>query len=467
MDRASGSRSQPTDRRRCSRRTLLTLSGVGLTGTLAGCTGSESDDSGETPAGENGDENGTDESSTEDSAGFDASFLGESASSHVGATDGFADASWLSETEPEVYTVTSLEGSGEGSLREAIDRRGPRIVVFEVGGVVDLEGASIEVDRPGLYVAGQTAPSPGITIIRGGIRVDADNVLLQHIRVRPGDEIPSEIDCLSNAGGSNVIFDHCSASWGTDESVSTNSGREKPDITFSNNLIAECLNDSIHPKGAHSYGTLVMDRSKRVTIAGNLWANTVARHPRLKGGTSSVVANNVGYNFERALNLGGGVDDETTASIVGNYYRAGPRTPTDDAVVGTTYTDAKGPITAYIAYNETDPSSMPVTGNEGGITMASQRPLWPDDLKTVRGGQAYDTVLSGVGARPADRTAHDERILEHVREGMGAIIDSQEDVGGYPDLEETTHALDVPDEGVGEWLAQWARAVEDPAASPL
>ncbi|QRV17982.1 hypothetical protein JMJ58_23660 (plasmid) [Haloterrigena salifodinae] len=71
-------------------------------------------------------------------------------------------------------------------------------------------------------------------------------------------------------------------------------------------------------------------------------------------------------------------------------------------------------------------------------------------------------MLSGVGARPA----HDERILKHVCEGTGAIIDSQEDVGGYPDFEEMTHALDVPDNGLDEWLAQWARAVEDPAASP-
>lgn len=109
---------------------------------------------------------------------------------------------------------------------------------------------------------------------------------------------------------------------------------------------------------------------------------------------------------------------------------------------------------------------MPVTGNGGGITMASQRPLWPDGLETVRGQQAYEAVLSGVGARPADRTEHDERILEHVRNGTGAIIDSQAEVGGYPDLTETTHTLDVPGDGLGEWLAQWARAVEDPGASP-
>ena len=464
MDRASGL-TDVTERRRLSRRTLLAVSGLGFTGALAGCSSDEPSDE-STPTDGNGDENGTDESTDPEQSGFDPSFLAESASSHVGATDGFADAAWLEGADPDVYRVTSLEGAGEGTLRWAIDQRGPRIVVFEVGGVVDLEGDSLEVDRPGLYIAGQTAPSPGITVVRGGISVDADDVILQHLRVRPGDDLPAPVDGIGNDGGSNVIVDHCSVSWGTDESISTNSGPHKPDITFSNNLIAECLNNSIHPKGAHSYGTLVMNRSKRVTIAGNLWANMVGRHPRLKGGTSSVVANNVGYNFERALRLGGGVDDETTASIVGNYYRAGPRTSTGDAVVGTTYTDARGAITAFVAFNETDPSSMPVTGNGSGITMAERRPLWPDGLGTVGAQQAYETVLSGVGARPADRTHHDDRIVAEVREKAGAIIDSQTDVGGYPDLAETTHSLDVPDDGLDEWLAQWARAVEDPAASP-
>ncbi|WP_121743346.1 hypothetical protein [Natronorubrum halophilum] len=148
-----------------------------------------------------------------------------------------------------------------------------------------------------------------------------------------------------------------------------------------------------------------MDRSKRVTIAGNLWANTVARHPRLKGGSSSVVANNVGYNFERALNLGGGVDDETTATIIRNYYRAGPRTPTDDTVIGTTYTDAQGPITAYIAYNETEPNSMPVSGAGSGITMADKRPCGPTDWKPFRDGRPTKPCsrVSGL-VPPTERT---------------------------------------------------------------
>ncbi|WP_255681385.1 hypothetical protein [Natrinema sp. SYSU A 869] len=241
MDRPSSGTARLGRRYRFGRRNLLALTGTALTGTVAGCSTLKSSADDSTP------ESG--ETDSDDSSGFDADFLADSANSHIRATDGFADASWLAGTAPDVLTVTTLEGSGEGSLRWAIDQRGPRVVVFEVGGVVDLEGESLAVDRPGLYVAGQTAPSPGITLIRGGLSVDADNVIVQHVRVRPGDDIPAEIDCLSNAGGSNVIFDHCSVSWGTDESVSTNSGPEKPDVTFSNNLIAECLNDSIHPKG--------------------------------------------------------------------------------------------------------------------------------------------------------------------------------------------------------------------------
>ncbi|ELZ15391.1 hypothetical protein C477_16930 [Haloterrigena salina JCM 13891] len=135
------------------------------------------------------------------------------------------------------------------------------------------------------------------------------------------------------------------------------------------------------------------DRSKRVAVAGDLRTNSVDRHLRRKRGTNSVVANNAGSHFGHALNPGVDIGDETIASIDENYYRAGPRTSAGEAVTGTTDTDAKGPITAYIASHETDPSSIPVTGNGDGIRMVSRRPLRPDDLETVRGRQVYDAVL--------------------------------------------------------------------------
>ncbi|MFC7141899.1 polysaccharide lyase family 1 protein [Halosimplex aquaticum] len=484
-ERRRDSDSDRTHRPAISRRRLLAIAGLGAAGATAGCNGLGGDatptpdpDGGNDPADspastptatatpeatETAAETSTaTETSTQTSvaSGFDADTLAESPSSHVAPADGFADASWLSGALPDVVKVTTLDASGEGSLRWALNQPGARIVVFEVGGVIDLGGQSLAVSRPNVFVAGQTAPSPGITIIRGGLTIGADNVILQHLRVRPGDDLSGPVDCIGNEGGSNVIVDHCTATWGSDESISTNAGAENPKVTLSNNLIAECLNDSIHPKGEHGYGTLVMDRSKQVTIAGNLWANNVARHPRLKGGSTSVVVNNVAYNYERALNLGGGVADETRASVVGNFYAAGERTDPDDPVIGTTYTDADGPVTAFVAYNETDPSSIPITRDGTRIDLVSERPLWPDGLAAVRGEAAYENALSASGARPADRDAIDERIVSDVDARAGGVIDSQEEVGGYPDPEPTERELDVPESGLAEWLREFTLAVE-------
>lgn len=466
MDSESSESDRSDEQRDSSadRRTLLKLAGAGVTSTLAGCSSFGSTDDTETTTDAQPTSNETTESSetttASQSVGFDVTHARTSPSSHVAPTDGFADLSWLAGREPAVHKVVTLDGAGKGSLRWALEQQGTRIVVFEVGGVVDLDGDSIALTDGNVFVAGQTAPSPGITLIRGGISIEADDVLLQHLRVRPGDDLSGPIDAIGNQDGSNVIVDHCSTSWATDESISTNSGANNPDVTFTNNLIAESLNDSIHPKGEHAYGTLVMDRSRQVTIAGNLWAHNVGRHPRLKGGTSSVVANNVMYNFERGTNLGGGVSDETTASIVGNYYRGGEQTPESDAVIGATFTDASGGVRAYVAYNETDPSSMPVTGSATSLTLTNERPLWPERLQSVTGGQTYENVLASVGARPSDRTPHDERIVADVRERTGAVIDSQADVGGYPELESAERQLDVPDDGLAEWLHQYTVAVE-------
>ncbi len=481
-ERGPDSDSDGARRSAISRRRLLAISGVAAASAMAGCNafGGDSSPSDTGPTAEPTDSPTPTPAATPTpdatqtaaetptatetpdqttiASGFDAGTLGESPSSHVAPTDGFADATWLSGALPDVVKVTNLDASGEGSLRWALGRPGARIVVFEVGGVIDLDGDTLTVSRPNVFVAGQTAPSPGITILRGGLHVNADNVILQHLRVRPGDELSGPIDAIGNDGGSNVVIDHCTATWGTDETISTNSP-DAPDVTISNNLIAECLVDSIHPKGDHSMGTLVMNNSDNVTIAGNLWAHNVGRHPRLKGGTSSAVVNNVMYNFDRGTNLGGGVSDETTASIVGNYYRAGTITDESDPVIGATFTDADGPVRAYIAYNETDPS-MPVVDQGAPIEALSERPVWPDGLTTRRGSDAYESVLAGVGARPADRTDHDRRIVADVRDRSGSPIDSQDDVGGYPELAPTTRELSVPDENLAEWIREFTVTVE-------
>ena len=117
-----------------------------------------------------------------------------------------------------IIRVTNLNKSGEGSLKAALQATGPRIVVFEAGGVIDMEEGVLKIDQPFITIAGQTAPDPGITIIRGGISIVTREVILQHIRVRPGEAGHTkkegwEIDGIATAGGAwNIIIDHCSAS---------------------------------------------------------------------------------------------------------------------------------------------------------------------------------------------------------------------------------------------------------------
>ena len=167
-----------------------------------------------------------------------------------------------------ILRVTTLAASGPGSLRAAIETRGPRIIVFEVGGVVDLARTTIDIREPYLTVAGQTAPSPGVTLIRGGIDIRTHDVVLRHIRIRPGADGDAkrsgwESDAISTIAARNVIVDHCSLSWAPDENLSASGPRftgatpeawragTSRNISFSYNLLAEGLADSTHPKGEH------------------------------------------------------------------------------------------------------------------------------------------------------------------------------------------------------------------------
>jgi hypothetical protein len=127
----------------------------------------------------------------------------------------------------KIIRVTNLQSSGEGSFREAVSMAGPRIIVFEVGGVINLDKEHITIDEPHITIAGQTAPSPGITFIRGSIIIYSHDVIIRHIMIRPGDagqpkKSGWEPDGMTTVGGNayNVLIDHCSATWSVDENIS-------------------------------------------------------------------------------------------------------------------------------------------------------------------------------------------------------------------------------------------------------
>ncbi len=190
----------------------------------------------------------------------------------------------------QIIRVTNLDASGPGSLRAAIEAEGPRIVVFEVGGVIDLGRQTLVLRNPFITIAGQTAPSPGITLIRGGIDIRGHDVIVQHIRIRPGSaggEWMSgwDEDGIATVGAYNVIIDHCSLTWATDENLSASGPRftgstpeewrrgTSHNITFSNNLNGESLAYSTHSKGEHSKGSLLHDNVTGLLIVGNLYAH--------------------------------------------------------------------------------------------------------------------------------------------------------------------------------------------------
>ncbi len=212
-----------------------------------------------------------------------------------------------------IVRVTNLNPDGPGSFKAAVERKGPRIVVFEVGGVIDLGLSTLTISEPYLTIAGQTAPSPGITLIRGGVDIKSHNIIIQHIRVRTGASGSAkrsgwEADAMSTVGARNVIVDHCSMTWGLDENLSASGPRftgkgvedwrngTSHNITFSYNLLAESLANSSHPKGEHSKGTLIHDNATGILIYRNVYAHNYERNPLLKGGVQAAVVNNLIFN---------------------------------------------------------------------------------------------------------------------------------------------------------------------------
>jgi hypothetical protein len=373
--------------------------------------------------------------------------------------------------------VTTLASSGPGSFSEAIALAGPRVIVFEVGGIIDLNLARLQIREPFVTIAGQTAPSPGITLIRGGLIVATHDVRIQHLRVRMGDAgtAPAsgfEPDVTTDgADAHDIVFDHVSVAWGVDENLSVSGPRfdgpagTSHSVTIKNSIIAEGLNESVHVKGSHSMGTLIHDYASDIAVLGNLYAHNNERNPWFKAFATGVIVNNVVYDPGIwAMRLGavinewaesGIVPEGPRVSIVGNVLRQGPSTPADSAMV-----DSNSNGSAYLEDNRAfDVQGAPARLVGPTITQLAEKPSWPIGLMALPADAVFEHVLRSAGARPNERDAVDERLVAEVRAGTGRIIDSQNEVGGYPVAEATERALQVP-EDVGTWLAELARQLE-------
>lgn len=375
-----------------------------------------------------------------------------------------------------IIRVTNLDAAGPGSLREAIDAEGPRIVVFEVGGVIDLGRQTLRLRNPFITIAGQTAPSPGVTLIRGGMDISAHDVVVQHIRIRPGSAEQTwmsgwDEDGISTIGAYNVIIDHCSLTWATDENLSASGPRftgatpeewrqgTSHNITFSNNLNGESLAYSTHSKGEHSKGSLIHDNVTGLLIVGNLYAHNYERSPLFKGGVHGVIVNNLIYNpGPRAIHYNLAPEEWGTVpfevgkmTVIGNVLRAGPSTPSEHLafmMIG-----GAGDVEYYgrdnIAVDQVgEPLRMfgRYTTSNARIIQTRRPPVWWEGLTPMPAVDVQRAVLSQVGARPWDRDMRDVLLIAEVAEGRGEIIDHEREVGGYPAVVEATRKPFNPDD---------------------
>ena len=364
----------------------------------------------------------------------------------------------------QIIEVTSLAEDGQGTLRAAVNVSSPRIIVFRVSGTIELK-SELQILHPFVTLAGQTAPGGGVCIKGAGIAIMTHDVLIQHIRVRPGNKGPVDADindaisilgkyACQNDDAYNIVLDHVSASWGEDETVSTWYGAH--DITISWCIISEALNRSRHRKKTHSAGLLIGDSSYNVSIHHNLMAHNDFRNPLIsKGGTHDIV-NNVIYNWGVLPAEICDYDSNTFLNFIGNYFIAGSSTNPGPFEILFPEGNPKIFVKDNIGPHRPD-SNMDdwlIVGfrwGEEGVAPEKYRSLTKFETPPIilsSAAEAREQVLLKAGATAPFRDAVDQRVVNDVKKGTGLIIDSPEDVGGYPKLAGGIPPIDSDHDGM-------------------
>jgi hypothetical protein len=394
----------------------------------------------------------------------------------------------------KVYEVTNLNDAGEGSLRAAVEAKGPRTVVFRVSGTIDLK-SSLDISNPYITIAGQTAPGDGICIKRFPLMIRAGQVIIRYLRVRVGDESGEDTDAVSSRYNSNIIIDHVSASWSIDETLSI---YHCDSVTVQWSLVSESMYNSNHVKGNHGYGGIW--GSNYSSYHHNLLAHHTSRNPRFASGCGNTdYRNNVVYNWGYQSCYGGetqqvGSEKFNFANInmVANYYKPGPATSPGEVshrIASPSTRDGAADYGKwYIAGNVVEGNATVTANNwNGGVQpndwnigeqphgddsfsagLKLNQP-WPSmAINQQTAEEAYSSVLINAGATLPKRDALDTRIIDEVRLGyatfegptyktknamsdkskISGIIDSQTDVGGWPELKSTTAPTDSDHDGM-------------------
>lgn len=353
----------------------------------------------------------------------------------------------------KIYVVKNLNDSGPGSLREACEAAGPRTVVFNVSGIIDLQ-TPLEIRHPYITIAGQTAPGDGICLKRRELKIATHDVIVRYIRSRPGDLSGQELDAISVVNGAHdVILDHCTANWSVDEGLSPSG--DIYNITVQWCLIGKALLHSVHKKGAHGFGSLVRGTGG-ITLHHNLWLDNVARNPRLGDNYNKPpwpvidVRNNVMYNWGKMCS--GMTGGNISVNYVGNYLKPGPESSTAKPIVLTKTSHVK----FYLADNIVEgrpqhtahPDSMFEDGGDRSLFQVVDQPFEVPVVNTSSPEQAYKDVLAHVGASKPVRDRIDMSLVREVETHTGTMIDSQNDMGGWPVYRRYTPHTDRDGDGI-------------------
>lgn len=327
----------------------------------------------------------------------------------------------------KVLFVTNLNDAGPGSLREAVEAKGPRTVLFRVGGTIELK-KPLDVREPYLTIAGQTAPGDGICLKGAADTLRFKNthdIVIRYLRVRTGytgEGDKHEGDCISCYSVDNFILDHCSTSWGMDETISCTENCDRYTVQWC--ILAEGL----HYYG-HSMGSIL--GGDRSTWHHNLYAHCGTRNPRFAGLCRPDFRNNVIYDWVSAAGYG----DLRTLNYVGNYVKPGPST-TQKPPRFIQGESVPLPGAVFIEGNVLEGNAEATRDNRLGTGYEAEvftdRVHSSASVKTQPAEAAFKTVLEQAGAIHPKRDPVDTRLVQEVRDGTGHVIRYEKEVGGYP-----------------------------------
>lgn len=342
-----------------------------------------------------------------------------------------------------VITVTNLDDSGPGSLRDACEQGGARIIVFNVAGIIRLKSPLI-IRAPYITIAGQTAPGDGVCVAGESMWVNTHDVVVRHMRFRRGETwVGRRDDSFGGNPVGNIMIDHCSTSWGLDENISfyrhmfdPEDGSKEQKLPTVNVTIQNTISSQALDTYNHSFGSTL--GGENCTFMRNLWANNAGRNPSIGWNGVFNFVNNVVYNWVHRSVDGG--DYTALYNIINNYYKPGPLTPKDSPVGHRIVKPESGRSKlGYHVYGRVYANGNIVEGYPeitkdnwaGGVQVETQsntdgytenmrwdKPFPIDNPFPIMSAQdAYNFVVENVGATFPKRDIVDQRILEQVKTG--------------------------------------------------